>query len=589
MKLSDYIAEFLEKKKIKTAYVLTGGCVVHIIDSLAKKKKIKYIPVQHEQAGAMAADCESRVTKNISAIIATSGPGATNLLTGICCSYYDSIPVIAITGQVPRNQLKGKSKSRQIGFQETDVVSIYKSVTKYAVLIDKPEKIRYELEKAFHIATSGRPGPVLLDICDDVQRANIVPKKLKSYKPSVKVENRFSEKSNKFLKLLSNSKRPILIIGGGVRVGKAEKEILKFVNRLRIPFLLTWGAMDIISHEHELYAGNFGVTSGRAGNFAVQNSDLVITLGTRLDTHEVGSNIKTFAREAKRIVIDIDESEQKKYKKMGFKVDILHTQQSKSFLDEILKYSKKFHIQDLSTWRKKINHWLIKYPTCDKKSSNQKKNVNPYFFINQLSELANNDSIIITDCGSNLIWTMQGFKIKGTQRLISAWNHSPMGYSLPASIGAAFAEPRKKIICITGDGGLQINIQELATIAKNKLNISIFLVNNHCHGIIQGTQENWLNSKFHASDPITGKLPDPEFSKIAEAYKIKAIDATKHSHLKEKITESLNYKGPILCNVHMNKKSQIYPKLLFGKPIEDSHPLLNRDEFKKEMIIKRIS
>lgn len=589
MKLSDYIADFLEKKKIKTAYVLTGGCVVHIIDSLAKKKKIKYIPVQHEQAGAMAADCESRVTRNISAIIATSGPGATNLLTGICCSYYDSIPVIAITGQVPKNQLKGKSKSRQIGFQETDVVSIYKSVTKYSVLIDNPQKIKYELEKAFFLATTGRPGPVLLDICDDVQRADINPNKLESFEPSVNKNQKFIKKVRKFLNLIKNSERPILIIGAGVRVGKAEKEIVKLVNKLKIPFLLTWGAMDLISHEHKLFSGNFGVTSGRAGNFAVQNSDLIITIGTRLDTHEVGSNINTFAREAKRIVIDVDESEQKKYREMNFKVDLLHTQDSKSFINEILEIKENYKIQDISNWKSKIYDWLKKYPSCDKKSRNQKRNVNPYFFINKLSESANNDSIIITDCGSNLIWTMQGFRVKGTQRLISAWNHSPMGYSLPASIGAAFAEPFKKIICITGDGGLQINIQELATIAKHKLNISIFLVNNHCHGIIQGTQQNWLKSKFHASDPVTGKLPDPEFSKIAKAYEIKAIDATMHSHLKKKIMETLSFKGPMLCNVHMNKESQIYPKLLFGKPIEDSHPLLSREEFKKEMIVKRIS
>ena len=367
MKLSDYIADFLEKKKIKTAYVLTGGCVVHIIDSLAKKKKIKYIPVQHEQAGAMAADCESRVTRNISAIIATSGPGATNLLTGICCSYYDSIPVIAITGQVPKNQLKGKSKSRQIGFQETDVVSIYKSVTKYSVLIDNPQKIKYELEKAFFLATTGRPGPVLLDICDDVQRADINPNKLESFKPSVNKNQKFIKKVRKFLNLIKNSERPILIIGAGVRVGKAEKEIVKLVNKLKIPFLLTWGAMDLISHEHKLFSGNFGVTSGRAGNFAVQNSDLIITIGTRLDTHEVGSNINTFAREAKRIVIDVDESEQKKYRKMNFKVDLLHTQDSKSFINEILEIKENYKIQDISNWKSKIYDWLKKYPSCDKK------------------------------------------------------------------------------------------------------------------------------------------------------------------------------------------------------------------------------
>ncbi len=590
MKLSDYVADFLEEKKIKNAYVLTGGCIVHVIDSIAKKKKINYIPVQHEQSGAMAADSESRITKNIGVTLATSGPGATNLLTGICCSYYDSIPVIAITGQVPSLKLKKKSKSRQIGFQETDVVSIFKPVTKYCKLIDNPKMIRFELEKAFHIATTGRPGPVLLDICDDVQRAQIEPIKLKSFKPNVAKKNKFTEKKiKKFLKLIEQSSRPILVIGAGVRMGKAEKEIASLINRLNIPFLLTWGAMDVINHEHKLFSGSFGVTSGRAGNFAIQNSDLIIAIGTRLDSHEVGSNIKTFAREAKRVVIDIDHSEQIKYKKMGFKVDILHTQDSKSFLIDILANTKKYEKKDTSLWLKKTKSWLQRYPSCNAKTNNQKKNVNPYFFMNQLSELSNDKSIIVTDCGSNLIWTMQGFKVKGSQRLISAWNHSPMGYSLPASIGASFAEPQNKVICIIGDGGLQINIQELATISKHNLNIAIFLLNNHCHGIIQGTQQSWLNSRFHASDPVQGKLPDPDFSKISEAYNVKSLDLDNHLNLKKKIKFALSLNGPILCNVHMNRESQIYPKLLFGRPIEDSHPLLNREEFRSQMIVKTIS
>jgi len=509
-------------------------------------------------------------------------------LTGICCSYYDSIPVVAITGQVPTSQLKKDSKSRQIGFQETDVVSIFKSVTKYAKLIDNPNNIRYELEKAFYLAKEGRPGPVLLDICDDVQRAEIVPSKLKSFTPP-KIKTKKFSKLVQLKKIINESSRPIFIFGAGVRLSGSTELVRAIKEKFKIPFTLTWGAMDIFDHNDPLYAGSFGVTSGRAGNFAVQNSDLIISIGTRLDTHEVGSKITTFAREAKKIIVDIDNAEQIKYKKMGMKADLLITDDLIKFL-KILKATKfSINTAHISTWSKKIKSWKRLYPSYSKEDEMQKNNVNPYFFMNILAKNSNGGQSIIADCGSNLIWTMQGFKVKKNQRVISAWNHSPMGYALPASVGAAFAENKNKVICITGDGGMQINIQELATIHKHNLNIVIFIVNNHCHGIIQGTQQNWLKGAYHASDPIKGKLPDPDFSKIANAYGIKSIDIRNHKNIDSEIKKILNSKGPILCNIHMERMSQIYPKLLFGKPIEDSDPLLEREEFYKQMIVKPIS
>lgn len=586
MKLSDYVAKFLEEKNITHSYVLSGGCSVHLIDSINKRKKIEYIPLLHEQSCAMAADAHARISDNISSVIATSGPGATNLLTGICCSYYDSIPVLAITGQVPTSQLKENSKSRQIGFQETDVVSIFRSVTKYVKMIKNPETIRYELEKAYYIATSQRKGPVLLDICDDVQRAEINPRKLKKFIPPKIKEKKSLLKSElkKIKSLVNESSRPIIIIGSGVRHSNTKDECEKFIKNLNIPFTLTWGAMDLIEHDNNLYAGSFGVTSSRSGNFAVQNSDLIICLGTRLDTHEVGSNIKTFAREAKRIIIDLDKSEQNKYSKMGFKVDLLLTMNLRYFLPSVNKI--KFDVKNFSQWINHISIWKKKYQLCDTESANQKKLVNPYFFMSELSNNLNSNINIFTDTGSNLIWTMQSLRVKKYQRVVSAWNHSPMGYSLPASIGAAFCENKKMVVCITGDGGLQMNIQELATIYKHQLNIKIFVLNNHCHGIIQGTQQAWLNSMFCASDPVEGKLPDPDYVKISQAYGIPSKNINNHRKLKKILPEIFKFKGPMLLNIQMEKKSQIYPKLLFGRPIEDSHPLLDREEFYEQMFVK---
>lgn len=591
MKLSDYIAQFFREQGVQKTFVLTGGCIVHVIDSIAKTAGIDYLPVQHEQAGAMAADAYARVTDNVGVAMATSGPGATNLLTGVCCSYYDSIPVVLITGQVPTSQLKRNSASRQIGFQETDVVSIFRPVTKYATLVDDPKRIRYELEKAFYLAREGRPGPVLLDICDDVQRADINPDDLVPYVPNeVSTASRDVEDDvRQMIDMINGAQRPVMIFGGGVRLAGALPLLGTLVERFSLPFSLTWAGMDYLPHQQPLFVGGFGVTSGRPGNFAVQNADLIIALGTRLDTHEAGSNLRTFAREARKVVVDIDPAEQEKYGRMGMAVDLLITADAREVMQTMMKCADALQPKDRSDWVSRIRTWKEAYPICTAMHREQEEKVNPYVFMEVLSEVADKDAILVTDCGSNLIWTMQGFAVSGPQRIISAFNHSPMGYSLPASIGAALAAPHRQIICISGDGGFQINVQELATIQRHAINIKIFILNNHGHGIIQGTQDNWLGGRHHAANPQEGGLPDPDFGKIAEAYGIRAERIDGHGDLKEKVRTVLQSSGPIVCNVHQLPGPQIAPKLLYGRPIEDSDPLLPREEFLRNMLVKPIS
>jgi acetolactate synthase-1/2/3 large subunit len=593
MKLSDYVAQYFVDQGVKTVFVLTGGCIVHLIDSVGRNPNIEYLPVQHEQSGAMAADAYARISENIGVTLATSGPGATNLLTGVCCAYYDSIPMVVITGQVPASQLKRDSQSRQIGFQETDVVSIFKPITKFAVLVDDPRRIRYELEKAFWLAKSGRPGPVLLDLCDDVQRAEITPETLEAFIPpsdgndgstiSPPIVN--GDWESTVVAHINEARRPIFIFGGGIRLAGAQTQLLELITRFKLPFTLTWAAIDYVSHDHPLYVGGFGVTSGRPGNFAVQNADLIIAVGTRLDTHEAGSNLKTFARQAKKIVVDIDDAEQIKYRPMGMPVDLLLTMDAKAFLFKLAQASKKLRAPDRSSWLDRIKDWKSKYPICLPAYKAQECKVNPYVFMEALSSCAANDAIVVTDCGSNLIWTMQGFEVKGSQRIISAFNHSPMGYSLPASIGAALVDPARQVICIIGDGGLQINIQELATIYRHSIDIKIFVMNNHGHGIIQGTQDNWLDGRHHASDPTSGGLPDPNFQAIARAYGLQTFAITEQRNLATSISQVLSAEGAVLCDVDMLSGSQIAPKLLFGRPIEDADPLLPRDEFLANMLI----
>jgi acetolactate synthase-1/2/3 large subunit len=590
MKTSDYIAQFLADQGVTDTFVLTGGCIVHIIDSIAQNDRVRYIPVQHEQAGAMAADAYARITGNLGVALTTSGPGATNLLTGVCCSYYDSIPVLLITGQVPVSQLRRDSQSRQIGFQETDVVSIFQSVTKYAKLIDDVRMIRYELEKAVHIAKSGRPGPVLLDICDDIQRAEINPDELESFSPPKIVASQAALQAqvDQMVSLINQSARPVVILGGGIRLANAVSLARLIIEKAKLPFTLTWAGMDYIPHDHGLYVGGFGVTSGRPGNFAVQNADLLIAIGTRLDTHEAGSNLKTFAREAKKVVVDIDPAEQEKYAPHGMPIDVLITADARDVLDLVDANLNKITVRDRTEWLSHIRNWKAKYPICTDEHRRQPAWVNPYVFMDTLSRLCRDNAIIVTDCGSNLIWTMQGFAVRGDQRVISAFNHSPMGYSLPASMGAALASPRRQTICITGDGGLQINIQELATIQRHSIDVKIFVMNNHGHGIIQGTQDNWLGGRHHAAHPDHG-LPDPDCERIAHAYGIPTERIDGHHELSAKISKVLGTKGPVLCNVNMLSGPQIAPKLLYGRPIEDSDPLLPRDEFHANMLIKPIT
>ncbi|MBI4063330.1 MAG: thiamine pyrophosphate-binding protein [Elusimicrobia bacterium] len=588
MKASDYIAQFIAEQGVRHAFVLTGGCIVHSIDSIARRGDIRYIPVQHEQAGAMAADAYSRVTDNLGVVLTTSGPGATNLLTGTCCSYYDSVPVLNITGQVPISQLKRTSKSRQIGFQETDVVSIFESVTKYAVLVDDPKRIRYELEKAVSIAKSGRPGPVVVDICDDIQRANIEPSALESFKAPSQEKNLvdLENKAAKLFGLLAKAERPVVILGGAVRLAGAATAARRFIGQAGLPYTLTWATMDLMDHSDPLYVGGFGVTSGRPGNFAVQNADLIVAIGTRLDTHEAGPDLKKFGRGAQKVIVDLDPAELEKYEARGMPVDLPICADVRDFFEVVERNWASFTRGEIAPWLERIRIWKQNYPICLPEYDNETK-VNPYVFMRELSGAVQDDAVVVTDCGSNLIWTMQGFMARGNQRLISAFNHSPMGYSLPASMGAALAKGGP-VVCITGDGGLQMNIQELATIERHNIPVKIFVMNNHGHGIIQGTLDSWLDGRHYAASPDFG-LPDPDYTRVAQAYGLKTETIRDHRELSYKMTEVLQSDGPVLCNVELLNRNQIAPKLLYGRPLEDPHPLLKREEFRRNMIVEPIS
>ncbi len=582
MNLSDYVLSFLVKKKIKQVFLITGGAISFMVDAFSRNKKIKYVSVAHEQSAAMMADAYSRIGPNFSCTMVTSGPGATNLITGIGCSYFDSIPSLHICGQVNTYEQQSSNKStvsvRQVGFQETDIVSISKPITKFSYKLKNANEIKYILEKSYYLATSGRPGPVLLDIPMDLQRKEINIKELKTFYPPMKKIKKNQNKFKFLINKINQSKKPVLILGGGIKYARAEDKLKIFLKKYNIPIVSTWSGVDLIDHSNNNYIGNIGVYGSRAANFTVQNSDLILSLGSRLDTRITGGVPKNFARNARKIVVDIDKNELSKER--GLKIEHKINLNVKYFLNTINKISyKKISKPD---WVKKCSLWKEKYPVVLKEYYKNKNFVNPYVFIRHLSKILNQKDIIIADDGGHLTWTLQAFKIKYGQKLFSAFGNSPMGYALPASIGASIVKSNSKIICIDGDGSIQINLQELHTIDKLKLPIKIFILNNDGYGIIKQFQDLYLGKRYEAS----GKgVSNPNFKKISEAFNIHYNLIKTHKDLK-KISKILKSNTPEIIEVKLNKNQKIIPKLQFGNPIEDMSPLLPRKEFLKNMEIK---
>jgi acetolactate synthase-1/2/3 large subunit len=588
MTVAEYILKFLISKNVKDVFLMTGGAISFVVDAFSKNKKIKYTCVMHEQSAAMMADAYSRCNKGFGATMVTSGPGAQNLITGIACSWFDSIPVIHISGQVNKFELSSSNKTtkkvRQIGFQETDIVSMAKPITKFAYQLKSSNEIKYILEKAFYIANEGRPGPVLIDIPMNFQKEKVDLTKLTSFKkPKIKNNNlKIKNDVYKIQKLLFKSKRPILILGGGLRISRAVNELEKFLKKVNIPIVTTWSGLDVIDFNHKNYIGSIGVYGSRAANFAVQNADLVLNFGSRLDTRVTGGKPETFARSAKIISIDIDKYELNK--KRGLSVYLKINQDLKKFLSILNLKSMNFKYSASSVWSNICQKWKVNYPNVTSAYEKQKKYVNPYFFIDRLSQKLNNKDIIVPCSGGNLTWTIQSFKIKKGQRLFSAYGNSPMGYALPAALGASLANNKKRVICIEGDGGIQINIQELQTMVNNNIPVKLFIINNNGYGIIKQFQELYLGGRYEATIPSKG-VTNPNFKKISNAYGINYNEIKNNKDIDIILKKVLKSKKPEFINVIINSNQKIVPKLQFGKPIEDLSPLLPRSEFKKNMII----
>ena len=596
MKLSDYVMKFIAELGVGHVFYLPGGGAMHLVDSLGKITGMEIVCCLHEQAVAVAAQSYAMHTNNLGVGIVTTGPGGTNAITGVSAAWIDSVPCLFVSGQVKRSDIMKDKGIRQLGIQEVDIVSLVQSITKYAVTVMEPASIRYHLEKALYLAKNGRPGPVWLDIPLDVQGSIIDEKTLEGFNPvelkEKKPDMSFVKNSvKKIIRLLNDSERPVIIAGDGIKIAKSKELFLDIIKKIEIPVIPTWKAMDMIYEEHELYAGRGGILGERSANFAVQNSDLLLCIGSKMDFTQTGFDTKSFARAARKVVIDIDNNE---INKLDFRIDLKIVADAKLVLEEILNQLNNIEIKDRSLWMDKIKEWRKKYPVVLKEYYNKTGLVNPYVLVDVLSREATSEDIIHPCCaGTAAEYNFQAFKIKKNQKFITNHGLGPMGFELPGSIGACLANNRKRTICIAGDGGFQLNIQELETLRRLDLPVKIFIMNNNGYSSIRTMQETHFNGHYVGNDPSSG-LTLPDIISVAQAYKIKAVRINDVSELELKIREALDFPGPVICDVMVIPGFKVAPKVasqrkengtMVSRPLEDQWPFLDRDELESNMMI----
>lgn len=570
MKLSDYVWEFISKLGIKHVFMFPGGGAMHLVDSLGKSENLEYVTLLHEQACAIAAETYSRITYNMGAALVTTGPGGTNAVTGVAAAWLESTPMIIISGQAKTTDLKDGYGVRQRGNQEIGIVDIVSSITKYAVTIKKPDEIRYHLERAVYEAKSGRPGPVWLDIPLDVQGADIDADKLVGF--TADVTKRLNDEDvdvqkivSQAVTMLQNAKKPVIIAGQGIERGNGKEVFRELVDTLKIPVLFSWIAVELLEYDHAYNLGKPGMVAPRYSNFALQDSDLVLAIGTRLDPAMIGYDPADFAPYAKKIIVDIDENELNKFR---FPIDLKVEMDATVFLKELLKRIKTVTLHpETSAWLKKCNEWKKKYPVVTEEFRQDNGAVNPYFFIETISkELAEDDVIIPGSSGAGIDVYWLCLKNKRGQRTLATGSLGSMGYGIPAAIGAALASG-KRTVCVEGDGSLQLNIQELASIVGMQLPLKIFVNGNGGYLSIMNMQRTHFAGNFVGANKGS-RLYLPDIVAIAKAYGLKTFEIKKHGEAAEIIRQALDTEGPVLCYVHMRDDVPIQPKVM-SRVMED--------------------
>jgi acetolactate synthase-1/2/3 large subunit len=576
MKISDYIINTLACEGVTHIFEVCGGALSHLLDSLYGRTDIRTVSMHHEMAAAIAAEGYARASGNLGVAMATSGPGATNLLTGIGSCYFDSIPTLFITGQVNTYEYKFRKPVRQIGFQETDIVNIAKPIVKCASLVSNPEDIQKILLKSISLAKSGRPGPVLIDLPLNIQRSNIEFSSYQINKNNKDSETKLEKNQIGEIKsLIESASRPIILAGGGVRSAKASNELLKFVHLSGIPVVVSLMGLDAFPHDDPLYIGMIGTYGNRYANLAVANSDLLIALGTRFDTRQTGTKPETFARGAKKIHVDIDPQELNNKINVEYPIntDIL------TFLSSLTSSNYDTQKGKLVQWYDIINRFKSQYAIDYSSEIDQ---INPYAFFKILSVVIPDNAIVCVDVGQNQMWAAQTIELKKDQRLFTQGGMASIGSALPMAIGASFAQPDRINVVIIGDGGFQLNIQELQTVFHHDLPIKIILLNNSGYGMIRQFQEQYFECRFQSS--VIG-YSNPDFQKVVSAYNIKSKKISSVTEIRSALGSLLNDPKPGFLEVIIDEKFRVIPKLAVNKPVEDQEPTLPREELLSNMII----
>lgn len=591
IKVSDYIADFFVKHDITDIFTVTGGGAMHLNDSFGHHEKLHCTYNHHEQACAIAAEGYTRLSGRLSGVCVTSGPGGTNAITGVLGGWLDSIPMFIVSGQVKRETTIWATDIplRQLGDQEYNIIDSVRPMTKYAQMITTPTEIRYHLEKALYLCKNGRGGPVWLDIPLDIQAAKVSTEELIGFSPDELDEKQNpiydTHLTNQIIEKIQLAKRPVILAGTGIRLGNAHEEFLNVIEKLQIPVVTAWNAHDTIWNSHPLYCGRPGSLGTRGGNFIIQNCDLLIVLGCRMNIRMISYNYCTFAKNAYKIIIDIDKYE---LQKPTIKPDMPIWADVKDVLISI--NAAKYYGNNLShkTWLRWCREINLKYPaTLPEYYDVNSKKLNPYVFINELSKEMDERETVITGNGSSCVITFQAAIIKRNQRYFTNSGCAAMGYGFPAAIGGCIAQKGRRVICIDGDGSFQMNIQELQTVVYNNLNLKIFYLNNNGYHSIRQTQTNL----FHP--PLVGVCDDngisfPNAEKIAYAYGIKYYKIDRLKNINTIINEVLSAKGPVFCEVIVDPKQNFVPKLsskvlpdgkIVSPEIDDMFPFLDRTEY----------
>lgn len=593
IKVAKYISQFLVNNGIKDCFMVTGGGAMHLDDAIGHQEGMHCIFNHHEQACAIAAEGYTRMTGKLAAVCVTSGPGGTNAITGVMGGWLDSIPMFIVSGQVKRETTTWSCSEiglRQLGDQEFDIVNSVSNMTKYAVMITNPQEIAYHLEKAIFLALNGRGGPVWLDIPLDVQGAMIETDELIHFLPEIenpwKIPEVIESVAVTVLEKIKNAKAPLILVGTGIRLGNAEEQLLNLLDKLKIPVVTAWNANDVVAGDSPYFAGMPGTVGTRSGNFAIQNCDLLISLGCRLNIRMIGYNHFDFAKNAYKIIVDIDPRE---LIKPTIKPDMPINADVKDFILKLLEteYTPQEKHERWLDWCKSL---VKDYPVvCEEYHRTDNGLINPYVFIDKLFGMLKNDDRIICGNGSACVITFQAGKIKQGQRMFTNSGCAAMGYGLPAALGVAVSDNTKRTVCIDGDGSVMMNLQELATIAHNGLNLKLIILNNNGYHSIRQTQTNLFQPPFIGIDAASG-VGFPDFKLIADAFGISYYCLNNEENCEDVLKSALNCEGPCICEAIVDPTQNFAPKSsskvlpdgrITSPSLDDMAPFLDREVFDK--------